>query len=119
MSIVPAKSSRSNVNGVPQFRQNWRTTVGDERYDAGSPWMNRNPDFWNVTQAMTGAADVRRHDWQWQISLLCMDVLAAYRTAPQWHPPATSWIKTSSLSHMEPKLTPPNIFHGPGRFGRD
>jgi hypothetical protein len=33
------------------------------------PRVKRNSDFANVTQATTGEAAERRHDWQWQTML--------------------------------------------------
>jgi len=49
--------------------------------------MNRNSDLAKVTQATTGEAAARRHDWQWQIMLFAGFAVAEYRTAPHMQPP--------------------------------
>jgi hypothetical protein len=46
-----------------------RRTFGEDSNSSGVPRVNRNSDLANVTQATTGDAADRRHDWQWQIML--------------------------------------------------
>jgi hypothetical protein len=73
--------------GDPQAPQKRRFTFGDDSYSSGVPRVKRNSALANVTQATTGAAATRRHDWQWQIMLFAGLVVAEKRTAPHMQPP--------------------------------
>jgi hypothetical protein len=58
--------------------------------------VKRNSARANVTQATTGDAAERRHDWQWQTMLFAGLVVADHRTAPHMQPPWMSWFKMPS-----------------------
>ena len=66
--------------------------------------MKRNSARAKVTQATTGDAADRRHDWQWQIMLFAGLVVAEYRTAPHMQPPWMSW-----FTYPPPKLVPQSL----------
>ena len=57
------------MSGEPQAPQKRRFTFGDDWYSRGVPRVKRNSALANVTQATTGDAAERRHDWQWQTML--------------------------------------------------
>jgi len=81
------------VSGEPQALQKRRFTLGEDSYTAGVPRVKRNSALAKVSQAMTGDADARRQDWQWQTMLFAGVVVAEYRTAPHMQPPWMSWFK--------------------------
>lgn len=80
-------STCSYASGDPQPPQKLRRTLGDDSKARGVPRVNRNSDLGNVTQATTGEAAERRHDWQWQIMLLAGLAVAEKRMAPHMQPP--------------------------------